>query len=197
MGEPNGHPDPTRPRPGALLGFLVFAVPMLILVSPILIVYILWDSYRTATLRREFSRRRPGKLGLLVYSNSPHWQTYIEQHWLPAVGDRLIVLNWSHRATWKVEHPFEERVFRRFAGDREFNPLAVVFKPRRRFARLRAWLRGIRNGDVVAMFAPSPNHTEVVRFFQAFRDYRHGKEQLLRKNERRMFDALSASDPAR
>ena len=47
------------------------------------------------------------------------------------------------------------------------------------------------------MFAPSPNHTEVVRFFPAFRDYKHGKEQPLRKNERRMFDALNASDPAR
>ena len=177
----------------ASLGQLVFAVPLLIVLSPFIIAYVIWAEYRTLSLRREFSRRRPGKRGILVYSNSPNWQRYIEQHWLPALGDTLIVLNWSERATWSREHPFEERVFRRFAGDREFNPLAIVFKPRPRFARLVAWLRGARDRDIVAMLAPNPQDTEVVRFFQAFRDFKHGKDELLRNNERRMFDALRAT----
>lgn len=166
---------------------------MLILVSPIILAYLMWDEYRATSLRREFARRRPGKHGILVYSNSPNWQTYIEQQWLPALGDTLIVLNWSQRAKWRQAHPFEERVFRRFAGDREFNPLAIVFRPQRRFSRLAAWLRGIRDRDILAMFAPSRHDTEVVRFFQAFRDYKHGKEQVLRGNERRMFEAVRAS----
>ena len=36
-----------------------------------------------------------GRYALLVYSNSPIWQEYFEQHVLPAIGGRGEVLNWS------------------------------------------------------------------------------------------------------
>jgi hypothetical protein len=68
-----------------------------------------------------------GRYALVVYSNSPIWQEYFEQHVLPAVGDRGIVLNWSDRKRWPFS--LSAVLFRFFGGTREFNPLAVVFRP--------------------------------------------------------------------
>src|SRR5919112_1517073 len=41
-----------------------------------------------------------GKDLLIVYSNSPHWQRYVEEEWLPHWRDRAVILNWSDRARW-------------------------------------------------------------------------------------------------
>ena len=177
-------------RPAATAGYLVFALPFLVVVSPILLAYSIWDDYRSTALRRQFGRRWPGKRGILVYSSSPNWQTYIEQHWLPTIADQVVVLNWSERATWAERHPFEQTVFRRYGGEREFNPLAIIFRPRRRLATLLSWLAAIGRLDPFGMFAPNSRDTAVVRFFQAFREYKHGKDQLLRTKEAEMFDAL-------
>ena len=113
---------------------------------------------------------RPGKRGILVYSNSPNWQQYIEQNWLPRIGSQFVLLNWSNRSKWPVEAPFEARVFRRFAGDREFNPLAIIFRAR-----------------PIGMLAPNTRNTVVIPFFQAFRDFRHGKGSLLHAKEAELF----------
>lgn len=45
--------------------------------------------------------RPKGKDVLLVYSNSPHWQRYVEENWMPRWGHRAVVLNWSERSGWK------------------------------------------------------------------------------------------------
>ena len=197
MRKPNDSPESERPEgPAAKAGYLVFALPLLGLLSPILLVYSIWDDYRSGALRRELLRRWPGKRGILVYSSSPNWQTYVERHWLPRLADHVVILNWSERATWTQRHPFEQRVVRRYGGEREFNPLAIIFKPRRRFATLRAWLDAIRRLDPLGMFAPSSRDTEVVRFLQAFREYKHGKDRLLRMQETRMFEALRQAESA-
>jgi hypothetical protein len=94
---------------------------------------------------------------LLVYSNSPHWQAYIEERWLPRLQPLAIVLNWSERAQWPKQHPFEAAIFRTWAGDREFNPLAIVI--------------------------PAHGPVQVIRFWRAFRDYKHGKDHALRVAE--------------
>ena len=101
-----------------------------------------------------------------------------------------MILNWSERATWAQRYPLEQRIFRRYGGEREFNPLAIIFKPRRPLATLRAWLGAIGRLDGLRMFAPNSRDTAVVRFFQAFRDHKHGKEGLLRTKEAEMFEAL-------
>ena len=183
-------------RPATPAGWALFAVPFLVLASPLLLAYSIWDDYRSSALRREFRRRWPGKRGILVYSSSPNWQTYVEEHWLPPLRDEVVILNWSERATWEQRHPFERSIVRRYGGEREFNPLAIIFKPRRRLATLRAWLDGIRRLDPLGMFAPNSRDTEVVRFFQAFREYKHGKEQLLRMKEAAMFEALRQASSA-
>ena len=109
-----------------------------------------------------------GKDLLLVYSNSPHWQSYIETHWLPRWGERAVVLNWSERARWPADSP-AVRLFRIVGGAREFNPLAVV--------------------------VPLAGRITVVRFWRAFRDYKHGKDAALRAAEGTLEAALGPPPP--
>jgi hypothetical protein len=71
-----------------------------------------------------------------------------------------VVLNWSERRTWRHAHRLEAAVFRHYAGSREFNPVAIVF--------------------------PDGGRAEVVRFWQPFRDFRHGKGHTLRLAEARL-----------
>jgi hypothetical protein len=176
----------------------VVAVPVLIVLSPVIFLFTWWEDYRGTALRREFVRRwgSAGKRGLLVYSNSPHWQQYIETNWLPVLKDRVFVLNWSERARWNKEHPFEARLFRRFASDREFNPLAVLLLDRPRHATFRAWLTAIKQRDALGMLAPSPQDVKVIRFWQPFRDFKHGKERLLREAENELFAFFGAKAPS-
>jgi hypothetical protein len=42
-----------------------------------------------------------GKRGVLITSDSPHWQQHIEERWLPRLGDRLALINWSERSRWR------------------------------------------------------------------------------------------------
>ena len=76
-----------------------------------------------------------GQHALVVYSASPVWQPYFEAHVLPALGSRAIVLNWSERKKWGYSLPV--LLFKMFAGRREFNPLALVFRPLRQPQRFR------------------------------------------------------------
>ena len=171
------------------IGCLVFAVPLLVVLSPLILVFTWWEDYHAGALRREFVRRwgRDGKRGLLVYSNSPNWQRYIETNWLPRLRGRFVILNWSERAAWNKDHPFEALLFRRFAGDREFNPLAIIFLEQRRHATFRAWLQAIRRLDPIGMLAPSAPSVKVIRFWQPFRDFKHANDRALRAAEGELF----------
>ena len=99
-----------------------------------------------------------GKDLLLVYSNSPHWQRYVEETWLPRWGHRAVVLNWSERSQWTDSSRADVAIFRAFAGEREFNPIGIVVP---RLGR----------------------QAHVVRFWLAFRDHKHGKNRLLLEKE--------------
>jgi hypothetical protein len=79
-----------------------------------------------------------GKNVLLVYSDSPIWHEYMLTEVIPLVKERAIVLNWSERSKWPW-WSFRVHVFHWFAGDREFNPLVVLFRPFRRAVVLRFW----------------------------------------------------------
>lgn len=142
----------------------VVALPLIawvLVAMPFMLMGWAWDRIRAARLRRRFlSRWAPaGKRALLVYSNSPHWQSYIEQRWLPVLARQAVVLNWSERQQWPKTSALEAAVFRQWAGEREFNPIAIVFT------------------------FTAPARVEVVRFWQAFRDFGHGKPQALRAAE--------------
>lgn len=94
-------------------------------------VYILWRQVWGIVLRLwfRFAHARHGRRALFVYSESPNWHEYIEKHILPRIRDRAVVLNWSERGRWQETRPWEARFYRHFAGDREFNPMALVFDP--------------------------------------------------------------------
>lgn len=96
---------------------------------------------------------------LFVYSDSSIWHDYIEEHVLPQLGERAVVLNWSQRTRWRLS--LARMVFYHFGGWRAFNPLAVVFRPFRR--------------------------TRTFRFLQPFRDFKHGHPEALHKMESEFF----------
>jgi hypothetical protein len=141
-------------------------LPLLLLALPFLVIRSWLDERKRRRLQREFHARwgMSGKCLLLVYSNSPHWQGYIEEHWLSRIGRISVVLNWSDRARWPEQHAFEAEIFRMWAGDREFNPLAIVI--------------------------PERGPVRVIRFWQAFRDYKHGKDRALRAAEEELAAAV-------
>jgi len=147
------------------LGLLVLVViPWVILVIlPAALVGIpaYWAYGGWLRLRWERTWGRQGKRILLVYSRSPHWQSYIETTWLPQVAPHSVVVDWSDRSNWRKPPPLEIRAFRYWGGTREFNPLALLFPKR---GRVRA-----------------------IRFWQPFRDARHGKERALRTAEAELF----------
>ena len=166
----------------------------MLVLSPFVALTAVWEDVAGRRLRRRFAARwgQEGKRGLLVYSNSPHWQQYIEHEWLLRFRDQLVVMNWSERQRWPREHPLEHAIFRRWAGRRDFNPLAIVFRPPAMpWTTLRAWAQALRQLDPAGMLSPNPPAVEIVRFHGPFRDFRHGKVLPLRAAEERLAGLLA------
>ena len=111
----------------------VVVLPILLLALPFLAVGAWLDGRKRRRLQRGFHNRwgGQGKRLLLVYSNSPTWQAYVEGNWLPQLESIAVVLNWSERGTWAERHPFEADIFRTWAGDREFKHEVDDRAPRR------------------------------------------------------------------
>ena len=105
-----------------------------------------------------------GKHVLLVYSDSPVWHAYIEENIIPRLPSSTITLNWSQRRTWRW-YSLSVMVFRFVGGTREFNPMIIAFRPFRR--------------------------AKTFRFWQAFKDYKHGNKATLQSLERDMFTYLT------
>lgn len=110
-----------------------------------------------------------GRNILFVYSESPVWQHYIESNILPVVRSRAVVLNWSQRKQWRFG--VATAAFRHFGGHDAFNPLAVVFRP----------------------FRPA----RVFRFWQPFRDWKHGRGKSLRQLQAELFALIETREPGR
>jgi hypothetical protein len=122
---------------------------------------------RTRLLARAFrSQFSPqGKRLVLVYSRSPNWQPYIEANWLPKLAERAVVVDWSDRSHWQAPLPLAVRIARHWGGDREFNPLAIVFPPR--------------------------GKPRVIRFYRPFLALKHGRVSELQDAENELFALLS------
>ena len=141
---------------------LIETVVMLLLIAlmcivffPVTLAYLVTEIYLRFQFQRVYTSQ--GKFVLFVYSDSPNWKSYIESQVLPSIKDHAIVLNWSERSRWKGKKSWPVRAFRHWGGRKEFNPLAIVF----------CGLTRVRT----------------IRFYQAFRDFRHGKEGPLREAE--------------
>ena len=144
---------------GIITGLVAALILLIVLAVLSFYAYRLW-------LKTRFRQRygRHGKFILFIYSDSPNWKDYVESNILPRIGSHSVILNWSERRKWGEQFPFEARVFRSWAGDSEFNPIAILF-PRR--------------GKV-----------KVIRFWQAFRDYKHGKDRTLKNAENELYSEL-------
>ena len=100
---------------------------------------------------------------VFVTSDSPHWKEYIQDNIIDRIRAGAVVLNWSEHTHWK-RFSLPVRIFFHFAGSTEFIPIAIVFRPFHR--------------------------TRVFRFWQPFKDQKHGKTEPLKKMEVEFFRAF-------
>ena len=149
---------------------LILLTPVLLLVTTIwlifLVVFYPFTLLYERWLKYQFWRRhgRFGRFVLFVYSDSPNWKDYIEANILPRIKEHTVTLNWSKRREWEEVSPFEAKIFYHWAGEEEFNPMAIILPP---------------GGEV-----------KEVRFWQAFRDFKHGKDKALKKAQGELFSEV-------
>jgi hypothetical protein len=129
-----------------------------------LLALVLYVSHRLALYMLVWVLWLPrGKNVLLVYSDSPIWHEYMLTQVMPLVREHAIVLNLSERSKWPW-WSFRVHVFHWFAGDREFNPLVVLFRPFRR--------------------------ARVFRFWSAFKERKRGDEQAVDRLRQELLSVL-------
>ena len=158
------------------VAILVVLLPLtavaLVVYLPYLAVHSVFNFCRGHWLRMRFRKKwgSEGKNILLVYSESPNWKDYIEREIIPKLSPYAVSLNYSRRAEWKHKEPLEAKVWKQWSGAREFNPMAIVI--------------------------PDRGKVKTVRFHQAFRDYKHGKDHLLRQKEAELLSLISQNKRA-
>lgn len=140
----------------ALTGVVWIIVPM-VLAALALVVFIAKRKVGIQLGLRELEETE--RIGLLVYSDSALWKSHIESHWLPRLGDRVAVLNWSERRDWYDDDP----LVRLFRGCAVRAPVFIALRKERR--------------PLVFAFAP------------AFRNAKHGSGEDLAMLEKQMFGA--------
>ena len=157
-----------KPKPPVwLLVLLIVLSPViLVAVAVVLVLFVITSICLHLLIWSLWCVR--GRDILLVYSDSPVWHDYIEQRLLPPIRERAVVLNWSQRKRWKLS--LARIAFHHFGGYREFNPLAVVFRP----------------------FRP----TRKFRFWRPFRDWKHGRPGKLEKMEHEFFSLIGVQRDA-
>jgi hypothetical protein len=138
-------PLPTRARivMVAQITLFVLLLPLIILVLFFFILYqaslypLIWCLWLPK-----------GKDVLFISSNSPIWEDYMRDQVFPLVASRAVTLNWSERKHWP-RWSLARHFFGLYVGNREFNPLVVVFRPLRRAAFFRFYvpLKARKHGD--------------------------------------------------
>jgi hypothetical protein len=147
-----------------LLGVLA-VVGMSPILVPVALGHVAYRELRGRALKRRFRRTwgSRGKLGVFVYSDSPNWKDHIEAVVLPRVAERFVTLNWSRRSEWARHKPLEVQIFEHWSGRRAFNPMAILVPP---------------TGPV-----------STLRFWEAFRAFKHGSTHELERQEALLFEA--------
>ena len=144
--------EPIR-TPKILLTFLVIIVSPLLIIA--IILYLVWGVILYLAIWLRWRKQ----VVIFVYSDSPTWKDYVEREILPPIQDQAVILNWSERRNWK--NSLAVLAFRYFGGYRNFNPMAIVFRPFRL--------------------------VETYRFFEAFK---HGKVKRVEEIKRKLFEDL-------
>jgi len=135
---------------------------LLISLSPILIIavllYILWGVGLYLAIWLTWKKQ----FALFVYSDSPTWKDYIEREIIPRIQEHAIILNWSERRNWK--NSLAVLAFRYFGGYRNFNPIAIIFRPF--------------------------HFVKTYRFFEAFKEFKHGDPEKVEGIKKELFEIL-------
>ena len=142
---------------------------LLVTLSPLVILAVLLYFLWGATLYLAIWLTWPKQRVLFVYSDSPNWKAYIEREILPYLQNHAVILNWSERRKWK--NSLAVLAFRYFGGYRNFNPIAIVF---RRFHLVKRY-----------------------RFFEAFKDFKHGNPKRVEEIRDRLFADIEIAPPIR
>ena len=142
--------------PLVIVPFLLIALPVYLIVILVKTLYLrIWVWFKYV---------KNGTRILFIYSNSPIWQTYIEENMLRLLPPHTPVFNWSERKHWSSH---ELSLFHHFAGETAFNPSAIVF--------VSFW------------------NVKCIRFYQAFKDYKHGNERTLQMAEKELLETIKVS----
>jgi len=146
--------------------FALVVIPLILIALPFLLIGWFFSLLRGLYLRVWFWFKyvKNGTRILFVYSNSPNWQAYIEENLLPLIQSQAMVLNWSERKRWSIH---ELTLLDHFAGQTEFNPSAIVF--------ITFW------------------KVKCIRFYQAFKDYKHGNDLTLKRAEKELFETIQVA----
>jgi len=145
-----------------ILVVALFVVPLLPLVLLVVLGWLLYSLWLNLLIWACWCSR--SRNVLLVYSESPNWQEFIESELIPQLPKTTIILNWSQRRTWRWRD-LSVRAFRHFGGDQEFNPMVTIFLPWRR--------------------------AKSFRLYQPFRDYKHGNTEPLTRELQRLDSYLT------
>ncbi len=160
---------------------------VLILLSPLILLVVLiflipWLNVRfiqrPRLLRKVKNKWLPqNKVILFVYSDNEHWKEYAEKSIIPKIASQAVILNWSQRKEWINSNSLEAQLFRNFQwgrewiwrqnirmGGQDYNHMAIVFKP---------W-----------------NKPKIISFWEGFKDYEFGNDEILRTVENELFAYL-------
>ena len=136
-----------------------------ILLSPFFLLYLLVKALIRAYIRVRLTTKWPSdKYILFVYSESEHWAPYIEQNLLPSIREYAIVINRTKQKNWKSDFHIEKQALELWSHI-EANPIAIVFKP---YKKVRTF-----------------------HFFEAFRDFKQGKEAKLNSISQEFYNYVS------
>lgn len=154
-------------------------IALAVLVSPVLLATVivalpaiavveLRRAARRRAVRRAFEEKwgRHGMRIVLAFSDDTRWRERIEQHWLPRIGRRTVILDWKARQSFLPGAPVEAQVFEHWAGPRDFDPMAIVI--------------------------PATGRVRTLRFRDAFVAHFAGREQPLAIEEARLFALVEA-----
>jgi hypothetical protein len=147
-----------------------FGVTLLVLLSPLILVglicYLVPGLLLLTGIWCWWLPR--GKSVLFVHSDSPVWRDCLDANVLNRLDERAVILNWSERRRWRLN--LSVLAFWYFGGRRAFNPLGIVF----RLFRL----------------------PRVFRFYEPFRDFKHGKTDAVEKMTREFLESALGGSSA-
>jgi hypothetical protein len=150
--------SPKKPNNHSKALIVLLAITLSPFVIMVVLFYLLWGAFLYLAIWLTWKKPRV----LFVYSNSPIWKEYIETEILPYIQNRAMILNWSERRNWKPS--LAVLAFRYFGGDRNFNPIGMVFRPLR--------------------------FVKTYRFFKAFKEFKHGNPKQVEEIKQELFEVL-------